>query len=49
MEPRERILTVRLMEKVNMNPIAAQKLGITVGNGCPPGQTEKTREKPERA
>lgn len=49
MEPRERILTVRLMEKVNMNPIAAQKLGITVREALVPERREQKREKPERA
>ena len=37
---RERILTIRLMEKVNANPVYAEAFGIVVINGTAesPGQ-----------
>lgn len=38
---RERILTIKLMEKVNKNPAAAQKLGIVVRNGSADGAKGK--------
>ena len=41
MTVRERILSIRLMEKAKANPAAAEKLGITVGN--PPGKEESGR------
>lgn len=37
---RERILAIRLMDKVNANPAAAKKLGIVVVNG--PGDLRNT-------
>ena len=33
MSVRERILTIRLMEKVNANPVYAEAFGIVVVNG----------------
>jgi len=32
LDPRERILTIRLMEKVKQNPACAKALGITIVN-----------------
>lgn len=42
---RERICAIRLMEKVNKNPAAAEKLGIIVING--PG--DQVKPGPEKA
>ena len=40
MSVRERILTIRLMEKVSANPAYAEALGIVVQNGL----TERKRQ-----
>lgn len=43
---KERIITIRLLDKVNANPVAAQKLGIAMVNELPNmGKIKRTRQK----
>ena len=46
---KERILTIRLLDKVNANPAASQKLGIAVGNAFPNVRKEIDKNKAENA